>query len=87
MTTYNARLINTASLRELIEHADTLSDLCNQLADPVSEYEDAEELPAAERTESRAEAREQVWAIVDDMRATWRLIEAWVAKREQSDSL
>lgn len=72
MTLYNARLINSATLRELTELADELADLCNRLADPLCEYEDAEELPAHERTEAREDAREQAWQILGDQPIVFR---------------
>lgn len=87
MSIYHSRLINAASLRELVEYTDELANYCIELSGHVADYENAEDLSGSERADAREMARDDAWVTLSEMRQTWQQIEAWFAKREKSDRL
>lgn len=65
--TYNSRLFNEKKLREIVELTDEISTNCQGVADALADYESAADLPAGERTDARADAREAAFGAMGDL--------------------
>lgn len=65
MTTPN--LLNSKRLSEISDLCEEISDACTNIQDDLSEYENVEEYPAAERAEARQDLRDNIWARLGDL--------------------
>ena len=65
--TYNSRLFNKPMLRRIVEIADDIANECNDLADILANYENADELPSADAVIEREEARAEAWSKVQSI--------------------
>jgi hypothetical protein len=64
---YHSRLITAARLKHLAEAGDAIANYCVELTDALCDYENATELPAAERADARDEAREAAMTAISEM--------------------
>lgn len=75
---YTSRLFHEPRLRAIAEIADDIADACERLTQSLAEYQQASELPQAERPEARETARQTAWdALTDLLQDSGRIKAHW----------
>lgn len=67
MVEFNARLFNAPKLRKIVEVTDDIGNLCTEIADALSSYEQAAEENDA--VEQREEIRDEAWGQINELLA------------------
>lgn len=82
---YNSRLFTQPKLREIVDITDSISNICEEVSDALSAYEQAED--EEDPVSAREEAREQAWTGIGELLAYAEELKAkreWLEKMEEA---